>query len=303
MELGCWLNFISPDGPCFDLATLPIPGSPVALSMIEALVEEKVKRRAGIRVLEIGSFCGISTMAWGRALERVGVHDYMIYCADRWYHSGIFRYGPAGVEVARERDAFNHEVFRFNISKSIGLAHVTEVIGDSREALRGLRDGFFDVIYVDGYHGYDVVVEDITNAFRLCRLGGIICGDDHDCSPEMMKAIPDEALNWDEYVMPPMDVGVHPGVVLAVQRLLGVPHPYGGFWAFAKLAEQVKPPFVDSVMAFDVAALPRRIPDFIPTHIRPRFEAHFAGPAGYPSGHPVGAGGREPGGTGDFATG
>jgi len=103
--------------------------------------------------------------------------------------------------------------------------------------------------------------------------------------------------------MPPMDVGVHPGVVLAVQRSLGVPHPYGGFWAFAKLAEQVKPPFVDSVMAFDVAALPRRIPDFIPAHIRPRFEAHFAGPAGYPSGHPVGAGGREPGGTGDFATG
>jgi hypothetical protein len=44
MDLGCWLNFISPDGPCFDLATLPIPGSPVALSMIEALVEERVKR-------------------------------------------------------------------------------------------------------------------------------------------------------------------------------------------------------------------------------------------------------------------
>ena len=155
MELGCWLNFISPDGPCFDLATLPIPGSPVALSMIEALVEEKVKRRAGIRVLEIGSFCGISTMAWGRALERVGVHDYVIYCADRWYHSGVFRYGPDSVEVARERDAFNHEVFRFNISKSIGLALVIEVIGDSREVLRGLRDGFFDVIYVDGYHGSD----------------------------------------------------------------------------------------------------------------------------------------------------
>src|SRR5215813_4847845 len=70
MDLGCWLNLISPDGPCFDLATLPIPGSPMGLSMIEALVEEKVKRRDGIRVLEIGSFCGISTIAWGRALER-----------------------------------------------------------------------------------------------------------------------------------------------------------------------------------------------------------------------------------------
>src|SRR5262249_4045729 len=100
MELGCWLNFISPDGPCFDVATLPIPGSPVALSMIEALVEEKVKRRAGIRVLEIGSFCGISTMACGRALDRVGVQDYVLYCADRSYHSRVLRYGPSMVEHA-----------------------------------------------------------------------------------------------------------------------------------------------------------------------------------------------------------
>jgi hypothetical protein len=99
----------------------------------------------------------LSAKPIGAALlyEPVGVYDYVIYCADRWYHSGVFRYGPDSVEVARERDAFNHEVFRFNISKSIGLALVIEVIGDSREVLRGLRDGFFDVIYVDGYHGSD----------------------------------------------------------------------------------------------------------------------------------------------------
>src|SRR5262245_26125371 len=304
MDLDCWLNFISPDGPCFDPAVLPIPGSPVALSMIEALVDEHVKQRDETRVLEIGSFCGISTLTWGRALERVGVRDYMIYCADRWYHSGVIRYGSDKVEIAGERDTFNHEIFRFNISKSIGLAHVTEVIGDSRVALRGLRDGFFDVIYVDGYHGYDVVVEDIPNAFRVCKLGGIICGDDYDCSPAMMEMIPNEAIHWDEYIMPPTDVGVHPGVVLAVNRLLGVPRPYGGFWAFSKVAEQVTPPFVDSVAALDVTALPRSLPDSIPTHIRPKFDAHFAGPAGYPNGHPLTAGAaRVPRGTGDLATG
>jgi hypothetical protein len=55
----------------------------------------------------------------------------MVYCADR-YHSGVVRYGPDKVEIARERDTFNHEIFRFNIGKSIGLAHVIEVIGDSR---------------------------------------------------------------------------------------------------------------------------------------------------------------------------
>src|SRR5215475_14051327 len=54
MDLAVWLNFISPDGPCFDPAVLPIPGSPVALSMIEALVDEHVKQHDEITVLEIG---------------------------------------------------------------------------------------------------------------------------------------------------------------------------------------------------------------------------------------------------------
>src|SRR5262249_98379 len=85
--------------------------------------------------------------------------------------------------------------------------------GDRRFAAGPQRPagGFFDVAYVDGYHGYDVVVEDIANAFRLCKLGGIICGDDYDCSPEMMAAVPEEALHWDQYSMQPMDIGVHPG--------------------------------------------------------------------------------------------
>ena len=87
--------------------------------------------------------------------------------------------------------------------------------------------------------------------------------------------------------MPPTDVGVHPGVVLAVDQLLGVPRSYGGFWAFSKIADAATPPFIDSVVPIDVTAFPRRIPDFIPAHVRSRFEAHFAGPGGLLVGHPM----------------
>src|SRR5207253_3660603 len=108
MDLDVWLNFISPDGPCFDSATLPIPGSPVALSMIDALVEGYVPRSGEeIRVLEVGSFCGISALTWGRALERLGIADYTIYCVDLWYHSGGVKYDPDKIEVPRGRNAFN----------------------------------------------------------------------------------------------------------------------------------------------------------------------------------------------------
>jgi len=304
MDLGIWLNFLSPGGPCFDPATLPIPGSPVSLSMIEGLVETQVRGPKAVRVLEIGCFCGISTVAWGRSLERVGIWDYTIYCVDLWHHAGDARYGPETVEIVRMRNVFNHEIFKFNIGKSIGHAHVTEVIGDSRVSLQGLRDGFFDVVYVDGHHGYDFVVHDLTNAFRVCKPGGIICGDDYDCSPAMMKAIPDEARSWDEYAMPPSNVGVHPGVALAVDELLGVPRPYGSFWAFSKIADRAAPPFLASVFPLDVSSFPRRIPDFIPAHIRPRFQDHFAGPGGFLPGHPMMAeAAPRPGGTGKVATG
>src|SRR5262249_45136828 len=59
MDLGICLNFLSPEGPCFDQATLPIPGSPVSLSMIDGLVETQVRGPKAVRVLEIGCFCGI----------------------------------------------------------------------------------------------------------------------------------------------------------------------------------------------------------------------------------------------------
>ena len=291
MDLSTWLNFISPGGPCFDLATLPIPGSPVSLAMIDALVEAHVKPRGDeVTVLEIGSFCGISTLTWGYALERLGISNYTIYCVDIWYHGGEVKYSPEKLEVKRGRNSFNHDIFKFNIAQSIGLSHVVEIVGDSRVALARLRDRFFDVIYVDGYHGYDAIASDIANAFRACRPGGIICGDDYDCSPEMMQSIPDDARQLDEYKMPSTDIGVHPGVVLAVDGLLGVPQSYGSFWAFEKVTDKAGPPFTDCVVALDVPALPRRIPKFIPPHVRPRFEQHFAGPAGFLPWHPYVAG-------------
>src|SRR5262249_41041586 len=240
--------------------------------------------------LEVGGFRRISTLALGYALERLGINDYAIYCVDIWYHGSEVKYFPEKLEVMRVRNSFNHDIFKFNIAQSIGLSHIVELIGDSRAALEGVRDGFFDVIYVDGHHGYDMIASDIENAFRACRPGGIICGDDYDCSPEMMQSIPDDAKQLDDYKVPSTDIGVHPGVVLAVDGLLGVPRSYGSFWAFVKVSNKAGPPFTDSVVPLDVPALPRRIPKFIPPHVRPRFEEHFAGPGGFLPSHPVVAG-------------
>jgi predicted O-methyltransferase YrrM len=288
MDLTAWLNFTSRRRACFDPVTAPIPGSPVPLSMLDALVERHIEPRGrSVNLLQIGTWCGISTIVLGRALQRVGVEDFTIYCVDIWHHAGDVRYNAESTDFRHERNVFNHEIFKFNVQTSLGWSHVVELIGDSRVSLKGLRDGFFDLIYVDGHHGYEPISSDIENAFRLCAIGGVICGDDYDCSPAMMLAIPDDAKWLDEYPMPPTAIGVHPGVVRAVDEALGVPRPYGSFWAFSKLADGQGPPFTDRVLPVDVPALPRRIPEFIPPDVRGRFEEHFAGPDGFLPDHPI----------------
>jgi predicted O-methyltransferase YrrM len=41
-----------------------------------------------------------------------------------------------------------------------------------------MRDGYFDIIYIDGDHTYDAVCEDLKAWYSKVRPGGIICGDD-----------------------------------------------------------------------------------------------------------------------------
>lgn len=289
MDLDVWLNFISPTGPCFDPATLPIPGNPVSLAMIDALVERYVTEPTQeIRVLEVGSFCGMSALAWGHALKRLGVASYSIYCVDMWYHFGDIQYGTDSVQIGRQRNAFNHDIFKFNIAKAGLMPHVVEVIGDSRVALSGLRSSFFDFVYIDGFHGHDIIAQDIANGFRLCKVGGVVCGDDYDCPHDLLATISEEDRQRDCYLVPPASVvGVHPGVVLAVDNLLGLPRQYGSFWAFEKFTERASAPFVESLAALDVSAFPRRMPEFIPAELQPRFEGFFAQTMGFPVGHPL----------------
>jgi predicted O-methyltransferase YrrM len=283
MDLAVWLNFISPSGPCFDPKTLPIPGSPCSLAMIDALVERHVdrSRQREIRVLEIGSFCGISALTWAHALARLGVDAFTIYCVDMWYHAPLIHHAPEALSVTMQRNAFNHDLFKFNIAKAGMVDHIVEVIGDSRVALRGMRSNFFDFVYIDGFHGHDVVAQDIENGFRVCKTGGVICGDDYDCPHKMLEAVPPEGRQQDGYS------GTHPGVVLAVDELLGVPRQYGSFWAFEKFSDRSHAPFHTSMVALDVSAFPRRVPPFIPAELHPWFESFLRQPTGFPPGHPM----------------
>jgi predicted O-methyltransferase YrrM len=263
MFLGAWLNHITPDGPCFDPSVNPIPGSPVPLCLIDALAKSRAVGKHTVRVLEIGSFVGTSALAWGNALKEVGVPDWRIYCADAWHHFDDVRHSANGTLIVNNPAAFNHEIFKHNVQKLLGFGNVVEVIADSEKSLDGLRDGYFDFVYVDGFHGYTVATSDIRHALRLCAPDGVICGDDYDCGPDAQRGCDD----WEADQMIVDGVGVHPGLSRAVDELLGAPQPFATFWAFER----------DGLKPIDVAKLERAIPSFIPPAWLPQFQAALSG--------------------------
>jgi len=87
----------------------------------------------------------------------------------------------------------------------------------SPEALRGLTEGFYDWIYIDGRHDYDGVLQDFYFAWPLLKQGGVMIFDDYDDSLGYGTDVKQVLLNHTEEIIgrPFMlitmeDYGLHP---------------------------------------------------------------------------------------------
>jgi hypothetical protein len=161
--------------------------------------------RPGCRFLEIGSWCGDSTVLFAEVVREVGG---ILFCIDWWK-------GNAGTEladIAAREDIFTH--FWHRISRA-GLGEVVvPVRGRSEVVLEVLRENSFQLIFLDADHRYSSVRREIADAISLLNKdGGILCG--HDCEgnfgdfdPEFLEA----GKELDCYE------SVHCGVVCAVSE-------------------------------------------------------------------------------------
>lgn len=60
-----------------------------------------------------------------------------------------------------------------------GLEHrIKRYVGSSRAILRNIPDDAFDMVFVDGNHGYIEARKDLSHALRICKNGGWIVIDD-----------------------------------------------------------------------------------------------------------------------------
>lgn len=104
-------------------------------------------------VLEIGTWAGYSAIAMAQVARQVHTVDW--HQGDE--HAG---HGPTLPELWRN-------VNRYGLRDKI-VIHV----GRSEEVLPYLREGSFDMVFIDGFHRIDEVLADINMSLRLVKEGG-----------------------------------------------------------------------------------------------------------------------------------
>jgi predicted O-methyltransferase YrrM len=168
--------------------------------------------RPGCRAAEVGSWLGNgSTLALLRELSTVA--DARLLCVDTW------RGNPGNVRHSVITERFDVlGTFRRNTAAYADRLDI--LVADSLVAASLIRDGAFDLAFIDADHTYAAVKADIA-AWRLkVRVGGILCG--HDCesrvTPELAARIV-EGRDCDTVSIPGFKfANLHAGCVLAVHE-------------------------------------------------------------------------------------
>lgn len=123
------------------------------------------------QVLEVGAFKGFGTVLMAKAGAVVWAIDW---------HRGDADLGPRDTLCAWWTNVRRHHVE----DQVVGL------VGRSQQVMAELGQEWFDVAFIDGYHGYEAVVDDITSVLPLVRPGGLLVFHDYCATwPGVMRAV------------------------------------------------------------------------------------------------------------------
>ena len=130
-----------------------------------------VDRTKPIQYLEIGAFHGLNTSSVG--VSYAAHPDSRMHVIDPWEQYSEYP------EYDNEKLNEAFENFKYNISIN-NLSNKTIVHrGYSNEILLTLPDNSFDMIYIDGNHEPEYVLEDAVLAFRKLKVDGYMIFDDY----------------------------------------------------------------------------------------------------------------------------
>lgn len=132
-----------------------------------------------INYLEIGAFYGANVLS---VAASYGSHpDSKLYCIDPWIDYNDYP------EYKGEQDMVYNKMLK-NIEKSPHKSKIEICRGYSNIEVPKLEDSFFDIIYIDGNHEPEYVMEDAVLCFRKLKEGGIMIFDDYGWGgPDLTK--------------------------------------------------------------------------------------------------------------------
>lgn len=123
-----------------------------------------------IKYLEIGAFQGANLISFA---ETYGKHENTkLYCIDPWIDYDNY------TEYKGLQDK-HYNIFIENIKLNKLENKVQILRGFSNELIPTLDDNFFDIIYIDGNHEPEYVLEDAVLSFRKLKIGGYLIFDDY----------------------------------------------------------------------------------------------------------------------------
>jgi hypothetical protein len=101
------------------------------------------------------------------------------------------------------------------------LDRITIFEGDSREMIHKVKDNYYDIVFIDGGHEYNIVKSDIENGFKKLKPNGIMVLDDFTGGPDAyekynIKDATTEMMEKDTWVID--NARIHVGVVKAVHE-------------------------------------------------------------------------------------
>lgn len=123
-----------------------------------------------INYLEIGTLFGANLLS---VANSYGLHnDSKLYCIDPWEDYDEYS------EYKNEQEII-YNSFITNIENSGVKDKIVIKRGYSSLEIPKLIDEFFDIIYIDGNHEPEYVLEDAVLSFRKLKKGGIMIFDDY----------------------------------------------------------------------------------------------------------------------------
>jgi predicted O-methyltransferase YrrM len=123
-----------------------------------------------INYLEIGTFYGANLLS---VAKTYGLHkDSKLYCIDPWEDYDEYP------EYKNQQTSI-YNLFINNVENSGEKDKIVIKIGYSNIEIPKFDNAFFDIIYIDGNHEPDYVMEDAVLSFRKLKKNGIMIFDDY----------------------------------------------------------------------------------------------------------------------------